>query len=181
MISTPVAIVGSGPVGLAAALALSRFGIRSTVLERRAELDDHPRAHVVNARSMEILKVWGLSDQVREHALAENRMGNFVWMNSLSGRQLGKIGYGDVPADRDAIRQTAAAIHEVSCAQDMVERVMLDGVRERDVADVRFGAEVTGIDQFDDRVMLAVNGVADAVQAQYVICLLYTSPSPRDS
>ena len=128
MVSAPVAIVGSGPVGLAASLALSRFGIRSVVLERRGTLDDHPRAHVVNARSMEILNVWELSDQIREHALAETRMGNFLWMSSLAGDQLGKIGYGDIPAERDAIRQTAAAVHEVSCAQDVVERMMLDAV-----------------------------------------------------
>jgi tetracenomycin A2 monooxygenase-dioxygenase len=40
----PVLIVGGGPEGLALALALDRFGIRSLVVERSPTTTDHPRA-----------------------------------------------------------------------------------------------------------------------------------------
>jgi 2-polyprenyl-6-methoxyphenol hydroxylase-like FAD-dependent oxidoreductase len=40
----PVFIVGGGPVGLALAVALDRFGIRSLVVERSATPTNHPKS-----------------------------------------------------------------------------------------------------------------------------------------
>ena len=53
---TPVAIVGAGPVGLTLALLLSKYGVRSTVVERLAAPSVHPQAHFINVRSMEVFR-----------------------------------------------------------------------------------------------------------------------------
>ena len=55
-IYTPVLIVGGGPVGLTLSLLLSKYGIRSRVLEKDTRLTDHPRAHFINTRTMEIYR-----------------------------------------------------------------------------------------------------------------------------
>ena len=44
----PVLIVGAGPAGLATAIELARHGIRSLLVERRAEASQLPRATAVS-------------------------------------------------------------------------------------------------------------------------------------
>ena len=40
----PILIVGAGPTGLSSSILLSRFGIRSLVVERHASTSIHPKA-----------------------------------------------------------------------------------------------------------------------------------------
>jgi 2-polyprenyl-6-methoxyphenol hydroxylase-like FAD-dependent oxidoreductase len=51
-----VAIVGAGPVGLTASLLLSRFHVHHLVIEKQLEPTDHPQAHFISCRSMEIFR-----------------------------------------------------------------------------------------------------------------------------
>eukprot|EP01036_Dinobryon_divergens_P019264 gene19264-26271_t len=53
----PVCIVGGGPVGMFLSKLLSSYGIKSSVIERRSTPTNHPQAHFLNARSMEILQI----------------------------------------------------------------------------------------------------------------------------
>ena len=62
----PVLIVGGGPGGLTASLLLSRLGIRSLLVERREGTSELPKAHILNQRTMEILDVCGVADEVYE-------------------------------------------------------------------------------------------------------------------
>jgi len=57
-----VLISGAGPAGLVSALLLARLGIRSIVIERNAVTDEHPKAHELNARSVEILREIGITE-----------------------------------------------------------------------------------------------------------------------
>ncbi len=59
--STDVLIVGGGPSGMIAALCLAQAGVQSTILERRRGLGQHPKAHEINARTLEILDTLGVS------------------------------------------------------------------------------------------------------------------------
>ena len=61
----PVVVVGAGPAGLAAAIALARLGVETMLVERRAELSSLPRATAISLRSMELIRSWGVEDAVR--------------------------------------------------------------------------------------------------------------------
>lgn len=88
---TPVLIVGAGPVGLATALVLGRHGVPSVVCEQYGGINPHPRAHVVNTRSMELLRSWGIADAVRADSVDPRWALNIQWKQTLSGSELGRI------------------------------------------------------------------------------------------
>ena len=54
--AVPVLIVGGGPVGLTMSILLSRLGVDSLLIERRAEATTHPQAHFINARTSEVFR-----------------------------------------------------------------------------------------------------------------------------
>ncbi|GGV66912.1 putative oxygenase [Streptomyces longisporoflavus] len=54
-VRTDVVIVGGGPVGLLLAAELAGYGVRTVVLEERAEVAERPRATTLHARTAQVL------------------------------------------------------------------------------------------------------------------------------
>src|SRR5690348_6601972 len=68
-ISTPILIVGGGPVGMLQALMLSRLhGQDCMVVEREHDTTTYPKMEYTNGRSMEIYRKMGLADEFRSLA-----------------------------------------------------------------------------------------------------------------
>lgn len=59
-----VLIIGAGPVGLATGIALRRWDIDCTVVEKHPSTLPYPKGRGVSARSMEIFRQWGLEDDI---------------------------------------------------------------------------------------------------------------------
>ncbi|NVB40713.1 FAD-dependent monooxygenase [Pseudenhygromyxa sp. WMMC2535] len=59
-----VLIAGAGPTGLAAALALTRHGVRVRVVEQNAAPSRHSKALVIQARTMEVFHALGVAEDV---------------------------------------------------------------------------------------------------------------------
>lgn len=60
-----VVIAGGGPVGLWLATELRRCGIPVTVVEERAEIDQHSKALTIHPRTIEVLASRGIEDTFR--------------------------------------------------------------------------------------------------------------------
>jgi putative polyketide hydroxylase len=67
-IETQVLVVGAGPAGLVAGITLARYGVDVVVVEKRERISTLSRALVISTRSMEILRAWGLENEVRAGA-----------------------------------------------------------------------------------------------------------------
>ncbi|WP_280383733.1 FAD-dependent monooxygenase [Nocardia wallacei] len=88
---TGVAIVGAGPAGLACAHALGRWDIDAVVLERRTAPPVHPQATLVNTRTTEILREFGVLDAVLEESTTLEKAPRVRFLHSVAGAELGRL------------------------------------------------------------------------------------------
>lgn len=64
MLLVSVLIVGGGPVGLATGIALRRWDVDCTLVERHPSTLEYPKGRGVSARTMEIFRQWDLEEDV---------------------------------------------------------------------------------------------------------------------
>jgi 2-polyprenyl-6-methoxyphenol hydroxylase-like FAD-dependent oxidoreductase len=83
----PVLIVGGSLVGLSTAVFLGARGVPSLVVERHVGTAIHPRAALVNQRTMENYRTIGLEEEIAEAAAREFvQNGAIVSVESLGGK-----------------------------------------------------------------------------------------------
>ncbi len=181
--SSPVVIIGGGPVGLATALVLARHGVRSIVCEQYSGINPHPRAHVVNTRSMELFRTWGIADAVLRDAVDPMWMMNILWKSTLSGEEFGRVSMLEVPEDQILARLNSSPVTITSCAQDRVQEHLLEAVRATGLTEVRYDTTVTAIDNLKQQVHLTTRSQAgtDTLTAQFVVVADGATGKFRDS
>lgn len=142
--TAPVAIAGAGPVGLATALGLARAGVRSTVLEKKAQLDPHSRATLILPRTLEIFRQWDVLDGLLERG---NRVSHVRLREPDDDHQILHIDFTKLADD-------TSAMFTLAISQDRTERVLLDAVEETGLVEVRFDTEVLAVEQDGSAVRL---------------------------
>ena len=151
-IYTPVLIAGGGPVGLACAMDLAWRGIKSIVIEARAQLPASPRCNTTNARTMEIFRRLGCADAVRAAGLPHEHSADVVYMTSFNGHELHRFAR---PTAAQVIAGTGTGIssdwptpepqHFIS--QLYMEPVLRRHAREHFGIDLRLGVELLDLQQ----------------------------------
>lgn len=101
----PVLVVGGGPVGLSASLLLSRFGVRSLLVERHPGTSVHPKARGLNVRTLELFRVWGLETSVRAAASDLDRALGVVWSQTLVAPESRRVPYGGAARGSAVVRR----------------------------------------------------------------------------
>ncbi|GMN49161.1 hypothetical protein TIFTF001_018326 [Ficus carica] len=88
----PVLIVGAGPVGLVLSILLTKLGVKCAVLEKSKNFSNHPQAHFINNRSMEVFrKLDGLAEEIQRYQPPVELWRKFVYCTSLNGSILGSV------------------------------------------------------------------------------------------
>ena len=169
MINVPVCIIGCGPIGLAGALLLSRFGINTLLIERRSEVNTHPRSRFVDTNTMELMRFLGLEKAVEETGLGPEWTAYNRWLDAMTGKQIAAI---PSPTFHTVPRSTSPTMPVMTC-QDYVENVLLAGVRGDQNIEMRYRTEATEVVQDEQGVTVSIkdleSGEEHSVRAAYAL------------
>jgi 2-polyprenyl-6-methoxyphenol hydroxylase-like FAD-dependent oxidoreductase len=136
-----VIVVGAGPVGLGAALELARCGVRSVLIEKHDATSWHPKTRNFNTRTMEVARGWGpaVYKRLRGIDTPPGWKSPIRFLRTATGEEFGVIeskGFEGPGAD-------VSPACPVMSSQELIEAILLDGVRATGMVDVRFATEAT--------------------------------------
>jgi 3-(3-hydroxy-phenyl)propionate hydroxylase len=140
---TPVAIVGAGPIGMTAALALAHEGIRSVILDKKSTFNDGSRAICIARSSFYILQNIGTID-----AFLEKSLGWTTGRTFYQGSQILEFHMQDGPEEKYRPMY--------NLQQQYIEQFLWDAVAKNPLIDARWQSEVIGIENTDDGARLSV-------------------------
>jgi 2,4-dichlorophenol 6-monooxygenase len=156
VVDVPYLIVGAGPVGLVAARLLSTGGQGSIVVDRRDGPQRNPAAHVVNPRTLEILRQ-ARFDMDAIAAIAQNPVdaGHVNFVTRLNGQLIGRL-----PFERQGDEILELTPHPLrNISQHRLEPLMSAEVRASALVDLRYDTEWVSATQTDDHVVSVVRNV----------------------
>lgn len=171
-VETDVLIVGSGPAGASAALALSTLGIDNIMITKYRWTANTPRAHITNQRAMEIFRDLGIEDQVLADATPHHLVGDTVFCTSIAGEEIGRIHTWGTRPDREADYRLASPCLTVDIPQTYLEPILVKNATVRGTL-TRFSTEYLSHTQDDTGVTVRVRdrltGQEYGIRAKYLI------------
>jgi 3-(3-hydroxy-phenyl)propionate hydroxylase len=140
-----VGIVGAGPVGVVAALACARRGMRVTLFEAEREIDHSPRAATTHPSTLEVLAGLGLLEEFQSVGLVARY---FQFWDGPTKTLVAEF-------DHDALRDETPYPYVVQTEQHKLCEIGLRRLGAMPNVEVRMGAPVTGLEQDANGVRLA--------------------------
>ncbi|WP_223502700.1 FAD-dependent monooxygenase [Pseudomonas sp. BF-R-24] len=171
--SPSVIVVGAGLAGMLAAMLLSKFGIRSMVLDAGSG-DDHPRSSVWSARVLEVIRAIDseLADGLRELSAPTLKLRYITWCTSLAGHELAKL----APVGNDPVYTvqllSASPCRPLHISQNVVEAQLMTRLRADPNIQYLEHTRIESLEQRDGVCTVgyvAVNGVRGSRQADFVL------------
>ena len=92
-----ILIVGAGPTGLSLAIELARRGVPFRLIDKAQGRSDKSRALAVQARSLELMRPWGVADRLVARGQKTFAAQFFVEKKASAVVELGDIGVDDTP------------------------------------------------------------------------------------
>jgi 2,4-dichlorophenol 6-monooxygenase len=171
-LTTDVLVVGTGPAGGTAALALATLGVEHTVITKYGWTANTPRAHITNQRAMEVFRDLGIEDEILARATPNELMGETVFCTSLAGDEIGRVRtWGTHPARRADYTLASPCSHG-DLPQTLLEPIVVGAAAARG-SRIRFDTEYLGHEQDADgvtaRVLDRATGRELRIRARYLI------------
>lgn len=158
-LTTDVAIVGGGPVGVTIANLLGRYGVDTVLVERETDVVDYPRAVGIDDEGLRTLQAAGLADLVLAGAI-QNVPLRFY---DARGRCLAEVS----PSSREF-----GWYRRNVFMQPLAERTLRAGLARFPHVRALFGHEHVGLDQHPAGARLELrrdDGAAVEVEARFVV------------
>jgi 3-(3-hydroxy-phenyl)propionate hydroxylase len=170
---TEVAIIGYGPTGLSAALALGHYGVKAIAFERDADVYPRARAVTVNDWTMRCFQSLGLDEDL---ARVMDPTVALRWIN-YDKQELTRL---EFPPSRLGRHPQSYAIYQ----PDMEKTLRRAADKHSGHVQVRYGVEVTGVEQDAEGVTVFTRTLADgktaSVRASYVLACDGGSSATRE-
>lgn len=175
-IETPVLIVGGGPVGLALAGGLGARGVPCLLIEEKTTGSEEPRALTLDVRTMEFMRRYGLTDQVREAVMPEE-LQKVLYCTSLSGYEIARL-------DKPAPSSSGSPERGVRIDQLQLDPILRDFAASHADTRLRFRWRLERLKQRGDCILAEVADLAAlnrrTIAAQYVIDCTGSNSTIRD-
>jgi len=161
-----VLVIGAGPSGLATAISAAGSGARVLLVEKHSGVSIFPKATGIRGRTMEIMRSWGLEDQVRA---ADMALPLTMAIAETLSQPAQEVTLGLPPL---GLSCTVSPTGVAAVPQDYLEPILLDhfhGVG----GESRFGTELVSFSMDDDLVQAELrsrdNGDGYQVRARYIV------------
>ena len=128
---TDVVVIGSGPTGATAALALATYGVQVTVATYYNWTANTPRAHITNQRTMEVLRDLGVEAEVARYATPWDMMGDTLFTTSLAGEEIARLRTWGTGDERHGDYLQGSPCPMMDIPQTSMEPVLLTSAAER--------------------------------------------------
>ena len=177
--STPILIIGGGPVGMYEALMLSHHGQPCMLAEQYPTTTIYPKMEFTNGRSMEMLRQMGIADQLRGLGVPEE-----YDLDEVITTGLGKEGRKIATWKRESPLELWRKIREendgswerepyVRCTQTIVEEWLKSLVLQKESVESHWGWKFVELEENEDGVeslfFHTETGQEMKVQSRYVI------------
>jgi len=169
--TTGVLIVGAGPSGLVAALLLARLNVRSIVVERKAGTDEHPKAHELNARSIEILHDAGITaEELAVEASPMLDASRILFCRTIN-EEFDRI---DLIADPARKRKYDEHLQQelpyLNLSQSELEKILVAHARRSPLIELHFGHRWQSMEPRIDGVLSTIAADAEyRIESRYVL------------
>jgi 2-polyprenyl-6-methoxyphenol hydroxylase-like FAD-dependent oxidoreductase len=167
-LEVPVLIVGGSLVGMSTALLLGHHGVRALAVEHHRGTAIHPRAALINQRTMEIFRSVGIERMVHEKSGEQfDQDGAIMAVETLAGKELAWY-----------IANLNEGVRDVSpCTRVFITQSVLEPLLQKRAAELgaelRFATRMTSFEQDADGVTAVIEdrdtGRKQTVRARYMV------------
>lgn len=170
--TTPVLIVGGGPVGLALALELGWRGVPCTLIEQGDGRIIDAKMFATGIRTVEFCRRWGIAARVRDWGFPRDFPFDNVFVTSLAGYEIARIPMPSI-ADTPPIAQSPENF--AHCPQFVFDRILVDRVRTLPSVTLRYNTRLLSFEEKSDHVEARLES-GETVNARYLVgCDGYSS------
>lgn len=174
MKKTEVLIVGAGPSGMVSALCLAKLGVSSIIIERNAGVNEHPKAHELNTRSIEILEELGVSSEELVKEAAPFSDGARILFCQTINEEYGRIDlYEDEERRAKYEQHLKSKTPYLNLSQTELEKILVRKVTENPLIELLFQHQWQSLAQDEKGVKSEVldrqKEVTFSIESQYLL------------
>lgn len=183
--STDVLIIGGGPTGMLCAIYLDLWGISSIVTERQFEISEHPKAHELSARSIEILVQLGFTiEELKAEASPYDDASRILFGHTVN-ETIGEIDLLEGGNDEKYKTHLASPEPYLNLSQTALEKIIRKRLTQCQHSQLLIGHQWEEMQENEGGVHSTVLNRTDETQvsinSKYVICADGAGSRSRDA